>query len=112
MLVVSEMNTTKLLCKHLDFEEKGYVNGADIMLFIIVIIIVATLSISMFASTGFMFFNGCDAPISDLAEMYTLLNFSVGFVVILIGVVLIYTTWLILKTFFKHKFVICERDNK
>ena len=106
------MNTTKLLCKYFDLEEKGYVNGADITLFTIIIIFIATLFIAMFASIGFMFFNGIDAHVPELAELYTLLNVGVGVVVGACGVVLIYTTWLILKTFFKHKFAICERDNK
>lgn len=104
------MNTTKLLCKHLDFEEKGYVNGADIMGFTILIICVATFLISMFASIGVIFLNGVDTPTPEFIEMYNLLNIGVGFVVFLIGAMLIYTTWLILKTFFKHKFVICERN--
>lgn len=104
------MNTTKLLCKHLDIEEKGYVNGADIMFFIIVITIVSILLISMFGSFGVIYFNGVDAPIPTFTEMYTLLNIGVGFVMFFIVILLIYTTLLILKTFFKHKFVICERN--
>ena len=106
------MNTTKLLCKYLDLEEKGYVSGADITLFTILIVLIATLSISMFSSIGFMFFNGIDAHVSELADLYTLLNVGVGFVVGAGGVVVIYTTWLILKTFFEHKFAICKRDNE
>ena len=106
------MNTTKLLCKYLDIEEKGYVNGADIIYFIILITIVSTLLISMFGSIGVIFLNGADTPVPELEEMYTLLNVGVGFVVLLISFVVIYTIWLILKTFLKHKFLICKRDNK
>ena len=106
------MNTTKLLCKHLDFEEKGYVNGVDIMCATILFVSASTLLISMFGSIGVMFFGGVDAPVPELKEMYTLLNIGVGFVVFLIGSVLMYTIWLILKAFFKHKFLICKRDNK
>lgn len=102
------MNTTKILCKYLDDENKGYVNGENIICAVSLVGVIAGLIISFSAMMGLVLSNGVYAPILTLTELYTNKHIVLGFSASFVSCVLLYTAYLLLKAFSKHKFVTCE----
>lgn len=114
------MNTTKILCKYLDDEKKGYVNGEDFV------------CCGMIALISMLFFTIICAFIGEIVavevlhvgeytetvlDAFTISNFYLGFLVlipsiwiILVACKTIYIAYKMYVKFSKHKFIICERD--
>jgi len=105
------MNTTKILCKYLDDENKGYVTGGDITCAVILVGFVTYLMIYFFACIGLAILNGIDVPIPTRTELYTITNIGLGALASSVGCIVLYTTYLLLKAFAKYKFVTCKRDD-
>ena len=108
------MNITKLLCKYLDEENKGYVNGEDIVQFTGAVSLMCILLTIIFAHVG-------DFIKVDLMNVggysitfYSLLNpinVLIGLIAITTSGIVVVVVHKLIKTFSKHKFVICDRDN-
>lgn len=114
------MDTTKILCKYLDDEKKGYVNGGDFVCCGMLVLI------AMAFSTIICTFIGEIVKVEVLhvgeytetiLSAFTLSNFYLGFLVlipsiwiILVAYKIIFIACKLIMKFSRHKFIICERD--
>ena len=114
------MNTTKILCKYLDDEKKGYVEGADFIYLGIVTLIVAGFTTILSVLLGEIVaveVLHVGEYTETILSAFTVSNFYLGFLILIpsIWIILVaYKTISVLCKIFvkfsKHKFIICERD--
>jgi len=108
------MNTTKLLCKYLDEENKGYVDGEDIIcatiLEVAAILFITIISANLGEFLRVYLFNLGELSITEIA-IYSPLNVLIGVVTLASSGLIIFIAYMLIKMFSKHKFVTCERDD-
>ena len=106
------MNTTKILCKYLDEENKGFVDGADIFYFLGWVLVAIYILSSVFALIGEI----VQVEIIKIGyysqttiQLYGPMNISIGFIVSSCVFVGGYIAFKLFGIFYKHKFAICDR---
>lgn len=108
------MKINKILCKYLDEENKGYVNGWDFIQAFILYGLLFIVSLSYCAFTGEILLDELryDGYVEEsILKSYTIENIFVGFVITTITLGIVLTIIKMLMAFAKHKFVTCERGD-
>lgn len=115
------MNITKILCKYLDIDKKGYVDGEDIICYGMIALI------SMIFFTIICSFIGEIVTVEVLhigeytetiSNAFITSNFYLGFLILIPSICIILVVYKIISIvcklimkFSRHKFIICKRDD-